>query len=101
MRVTRGLLDIAQEQLRASLDASAAALHALRDSTQALNSHSRSAQDQRMIDALLSRQSRGYGSHHGEQKPYCSRRGKRQLNLAGSAPSAAPSRRHRSRCCHR
>ncbi|WP_051953660.1 DNA repair ATPase [Xenophilus azovorans] len=44
----------AQQQLRASLDASAAALHALRESTQALNTHSSSAQDQRMVDALLS-----------------------------------------------
>lgn len=77
VRVTRGLLDIArsvetlaplpriaeklqgdhgmaQEQLRASLEASTAALDALRDSTQALNTHSKSAQDQRMVDALLS-----------------------------------------------
>ncbi|RYF82658.1 MAG: AAA family ATPase [Comamonadaceae bacterium] len=43
-----------QQQLRASLDASAAALQALRHSTEALNTHSDSAQNQRMVDALLS-----------------------------------------------
>ena len=43
-----------QQQLRACLDASSAALAALRDSTEALNSHSVPAQEQRMIDALLS-----------------------------------------------
>lgn len=71
VRVTRGLLDIsrgvdalahqqrdsdakAQELLRASLDGQAAALHALREGTQALTTHSDSAQEQRMVDALLS-----------------------------------------------
>ncbi|MDA7416896.1 DNA repair ATPase [Xenophilus arseniciresistens] len=44
----------AQQQMRASLDASAAALQALRQSTEALNTHSDSAQNQRMVDALLS-----------------------------------------------
>lgn len=43
-----------QQQLRASLDASAAALQALRQSTEALNTHSDAAQNQRMVDALLS-----------------------------------------------
>jgi len=71
VRVTRGLLDIsrgvdalahqqrdsdakAQELLRASLDGQAAALQALREGTQALTTHSDSAQEQRMVDALLS-----------------------------------------------
>ena len=44
----------AQALTRESLDASAAALQALRDSTLALSTHSQSAQDQRMVDALLS-----------------------------------------------
>ena len=44
----------AQQQLRASLDASAAALQALRQSTEALNTRGESAQNQRMVDALLS-----------------------------------------------
>ncbi|WP_225783628.1 DNA repair ATPase [Xenophilus sp. Marseille-Q4582] len=43
-----------QQQLRASLDASAAALQALRESTEALHTHSDAAQNQRMVDALLS-----------------------------------------------
>jgi len=71
MRVTRGLLDIsrgvdqlarqhseatveAQKMLRASLNAQVRALQALRETTQSLNTHSQSAQDQRMVDALLS-----------------------------------------------
>jgi len=71
VRVTRGLLDIsrgvdtlarqhgeatveAQKMLRASLNAQVKALHALKETTQSLNTHSRSAQDQRMVDALLS-----------------------------------------------
>ncbi len=43
-----------QQQMRASLDASTAALQALRESTLALDTHSDSAQEQRMVDALLS-----------------------------------------------
>jgi len=71
VRVTRGLLDIsrgvdtlarqhgeatveAQKMLRASLNAQVKALHALKETTQSLGTHSRSAQDQRMVDALLS-----------------------------------------------
>jgi len=71
MRVTRSLLDISrgvdalarqhgeattesQKMLRASLNAQVRALQALRETTQSLNTHSRSAQDQRMVDALLS-----------------------------------------------
>ena len=43
-----------QQQMRASLDASTAALQALRESTLALDTHSNSEQEQRMVDALLS-----------------------------------------------
>ena len=44
----------AQKDLRASLKASAEALHALQASTQTLHQHSDRAQEQRMVDALLS-----------------------------------------------
>ncbi|MDO5087781.1 MAG: AAA family ATPase, partial [Comamonadaceae bacterium] len=44
----------AQTRLREALDASAAALKAVQDSTQALTQHSDRAQEQRMVDALLS-----------------------------------------------
>ena len=60
VRVTRGLLDISRgvdalaQQQRSQLDTQTAALQALRESTQALNTHSDSAQEQRMVDALLS-----------------------------------------------
>jgi hypothetical protein len=43
-----------QQHLRAGLDASSAALLALRESTEALNRYSVPAQEQRMVDALLS-----------------------------------------------
>jgi len=71
MRVTRGLLDIsrgldsiARQQsegtveshklLRASLNAQVRALQTLGEGTKALTTHSPSAQDQRMVDGLLS-----------------------------------------------
>ena len=44
----------AQKDLRASLKASAETLHALQASTQTLHQHSDRAQEQRMVDALLS-----------------------------------------------
>lgn len=71
VRVTRGLLNIArgvdvlahqqregtaqsQALLRASVEGQSAALQALREGVQTLNTHSDSAQEQRMVDALLS-----------------------------------------------